>query len=74
MAAWAPLPDPPTHPRGGGDTVAGMGKKCGKMRENAGNAAKNAMENAVLLEWCMPLETPMFHLVLHDQALKAWTV
>ena len=36
--------------------------------------AKNAMENAVLLEWCMPLETPMFRLVLHDRALKAWTV
>ena len=46
-------------------------EKCGK---NAENAAKNAIENAVLLEWCLPLETPMFRLVLHNWALKAWTV
>ena len=43
--------------------LAKYAEKCGK----------NA-ENAVLLDWCMPLETPMFHLVLHDWALKAWTV
>ena len=55
------------HKGGGGDAVAGIGKKCGKMR-------KNAIENAVLLEWCLPLEAPMFRLVLHNWALKAWTV
>ena len=43
---------------------------CGK---NAEKAEKNAIENVVLLEWCLPLETPMFHVVLHDRALKAWT-
>ena len=32
------------------------------------------MENAGLFEWCMPLETSMFHFVVHDRALKAWTV
>ena len=53
---------------GGGDAVAGIGKK------NAEKCGENAMENAVLLEWCMPLETPMFHLILHDRALKAWAV
>ena len=58
---------------------AGGGGECGrrdwqKMRKNAENAAKNAIENAVCLEWCLPLETPMFRLVLHDWALKAWTV
>ena len=42
-----------------------------KMRKNA---AKNAIENAILLEWCLPLKTPMFRLVLHNRALKAWTV
>ena len=46
-------------------------EKCGK---NAENAAKNAIENAVLLECCLPLETPMFRLVLRNLALKAWTV
>ena len=52
----------------------GLAKNAGKCGENAENTAKNAMENAVLFEWCMPLETPMFHLVLHDRALNAWTV
>ena len=55
------------------------GGECGrrdwqKMRENAENEAKNAIENAVLLEWCLPLETPTFRLVLHNSALKPWTV
>ena len=44
------------------------------MQENAAKAAKNAIEEAVLLEWCMTLETPMFHIVLHNRALKAWTI
>ena len=43
------------------------------MRENAEKIAENAIENAVLLEWCLPLETSMFRLVLHNWALKAWT-
>ena len=38
----------------------GLAKNAEKCRENAGNAAKNAIENAVLLEWCMPPKTPMF--------------
>ena len=45
-----------------------------KNAEKCGKCGKNAMENAILLEWCMPPETPMFRLVLHDRALKAWTV
>ena len=65
---------PLTHRGGGKNAVAGIGKKCGKCGKNAENAAKNAIENAVLLEWCLPLETPMFRLVLHNWALKAWTV
>ena len=59
---------------GGGDAVAGIGKKSGKGGKSVENAAKNAIENAVLLEWYLPLETPMFRLVLHNRALKAWTV
>ena len=59
---------------GGGDAVAGIGKKCGKMQKKCAKCGKNAIENAVLLEWCMLLETPTFRLVLHDRALKAWTV
>ena len=46
-------------------------EKCGKIAEDA---AQNAIENAVLLEWCLLLGTPMFRLVLHNWALKAWTV
>ena len=48
-----------------------MRKNAEKMRKMR---QKNAIENAVLLEWCLPLETPMFRLVLHNWALKAWTV
>ena len=54
---------------GGGDAVARIGKKY----RNAENAAKSAIEKAVLFEWCFPLETPVFRLVLHNRALKAWT-
>ena len=58
------------------DTGGGGCGRCDwqEMRKKCGNAAKNAMENAVLFEWCVPLETPMFCLVLHDRALKARTV
>ena len=57
----------PVLPGGGG----GCGRRdWQKMRKNAENAEKNAIDNAVLLEWCMPLETPMFRLVLHDWVLK----
>ena len=59
---------------GGGNAVAGIGKNAEKCRQNAENAAKNAIENAVWLEWCLPLKTPMFRLVLQNSALKAWTV
>ena len=60
---------------GGGEMrLPGLAKKAEKCGQNAENAAKNAIENAVWLEWCLPLRTPMFHLVLHNWALKAWTV
>ena len=60
---------------GGGEMRSpGLPKNAEKCGKNAENAAKNAIENAVLLEWCLPLETPMFRLVLHNWALKAWTV
>ena len=58
------------HKGGGGDCGRRDWQKMRKMRENAENAAKNAIGNAVLLEWCLPLETPMFRLVLHNRALK----
>ena len=51
----------------------GLAKNAEKCRGNGEKAAKNVIENAVLLEWCLPLETPMFHVVLHGRALKAWT-
>ena len=73
-----PVKTIPVAGGGGGMRSPGLAKKMREKAEkcggNAENAAKNAIENAVLLEWCMPLETPMFHLVLHDRALKAWTV
>ena len=59
---------------GGGGWSPRLAKNAGKCGENAENAAKNAIENAVFLEWCLPLETPMFRLVLHNRALKAWIV
>ena len=59
---------------GGGMRSPGLAKNAGKCGKNAENAAKNAIENAVLLEWCLSLKTPMFCLVLHNWALKAWTV
>ena len=59
---------------GGGMRLPGLAKTAEKCGQNAENAAKNAIENAVWLEWCLPLKTPMFRLVLHNWALKAWTV
>ena len=59
---------------GGGMRSPGLAKNAEKCGKNAENAAKNAIENAVWLEWCLPLKTPMFRLVLHNWALKAWTV
>ena len=44
----------------------GLAKNAGKCGKNAENAAKNAIENAVSLEWCLPLETPMFHPFLNS--------
>ena len=37
-----PIPPPPTHPpQGGGkNAVAGIGKKCGKMRKKCGKCEK----------------------------------
>ena len=52
----------------------GLANNAEKGRKKAEKGAKNAIANAVLLEWCLPLKTPMFRLVLHDRALKAWTV
>ena len=43
-------------------------------KKNAENMAKNAIFYAVLFEWCLALETPMSRFVLHNWALKAWTV
>ena len=40
----------------------GLAKNAGKCGKNVENAAKNAIENAVLL----PLETPMFHPFLNS--------
>ena len=50
------------HKGAGGPWLGRGGGECGcrdwrKMQENA---AKNAIGNAVLLEWCMPPKTPMF--------------
>ena len=56
------------HRAGGGGGMRSPG-----LAKNAEKCGKNA-ENAILLEWCLPLETPMFRLVLHDRVLKAWTV
>ena len=70
-------PDPwvRTWSRGGGEMRSpGLAKNADKCGKNAENAAKNTIENAVWLEWCLPLKTPMFRLVLHNWALKAWTV
>ena len=51
-----------------------LAKNAGKCGKNAEDAAKNAIENTVWLEWCLPLKSPMFRLVLHNWALKAWEV
>ena len=59
---------------GGAMRSPGLANNAEKRGKNAENVAKNAIENAVLLEWCLPLETPMFRLVLHNWELKAWTV
>ena len=67
--------EPTATVRGGGKMQSpGLAKNAEKCGKNAENAAKNAIENAFLLEWCLPLETSMFRLVLHNCALKAWTV
>ena len=66
--------DPVCQGGGGGMRSPGLAKNAGKCGKNAENAAKIAIENAVLLELCLPLETPMFRLVLHNRALKVWTV
>ena len=59
---------PPLPSRTGALRGGGGGMRSPRLAKNAENAAKNAIENAVLLEWCMPLETPMFRLVLHPGA------
>ena len=49
---------------GGGDAVAGIGKKCGKCGKTRDRKCG----------FVRMVYAPMFRLILHDRALKAWTV